>query len=308
MNEFKSIMEEICKELLINLNIISNGWVYVLEKNGKRRFLTATTFDLNNHAIGKIFDDKYATYELLKNIDVPVINHSLAYNDDNTSDYAFGKNTKDYIYDFYNKNDCNIVLKANNGYGGRRVFHVTEKSEIDQVLEKLFLNCNSISMCPYYNIKNEYRIIVLNGNIELMYKKIKPAIIGDGKSTIRDLLVKENEHFFKDNYLSSEYDRVLSLGEKYEFNWQFNLSKGASISLDIDSEVKEDILKIINKITSSIEVGFASIDIVELYNGEKMVMEINSGVAMQHFRKLADNGYEISKKIYKKAVMKLFDL
>ena len=42
------------------------------------------------------------------------------------------------------------------------------------------------SICPFYDITNEYRAIILNGNIELIYKKELPVVYGNGKESIKD--------------------------------------------------------------------------------------------------------------------------
>ena len=306
MDDFKQIMEEICEELGINLKVISKDWIYVLEKNGIIKFTTKTSFDNNTHALGNIFDDKYGTYELLKELKVPVISHAIVYDESNESGFALGCNTREYVYDFFEENNHNIVLKANSGFGGKEVYHITSKNEIDGCLSSLFKKSYSISMCPFYHIKNEYRLFVLDGNIELIYKKIKPTIIGDGHSTIFELLRKLNPHYFIDN--NDKLNVILAKDEIYEYNWQFNLSGGAVLSLEIDDKIRKDLVNIANQITSKIDVGFATIDIVELESGEKLVMEINSGVGMAHFRQLVENGREISKNLYKKAVMKMFNL
>ena len=306
MNDFKQLMEEICQELDIKLEIISNGWIFVLEKDGVTRFTTGTCFDNNTHAIGNFFDDKYGTYALLKNMDIPVIEHQIAYNSDNNNDYAIGCNTRKYVYDFFDNNQNNIVLKANRGFGGKEVYHITKKEDIDKALDSLFQKSYSISMCPFYYIKNEYRLFVLDGNVELVYKKIKPVVVGDGHSTILELLKKLNNHFFTDDM--NNLDVVLKNGENFEYNWQFNLSGGAVMSLDIEKKKKAKLLDLAKMITDKIDIGFATIDVVELETDDFLVMEINSGVGMAHFRQLAQNGREISKELYKKAIKKMFNL
>lgn len=55
----------------------------------------------------------------------------------------------------------------------------------------------SYSVCPFYNIENEYRVIILNNEIRLIYKKILPIVCGDGESTVKELLKKFNYVFLK---------------------------------------------------------------------------------------------------------------
>ena len=62
-DEFHNLIKEICEKHNIKYNLISNGWVMVLEKNNIKEIIVGYKFENNKHAIGKIFDDKNATYE-----------------------------------------------------------------------------------------------------------------------------------------------------------------------------------------------------------------------------------------------------
>jgi len=307
MNDFIMIVKEICDELNIKMTITSKDWMTILEKDNQKRFLLGTKFDLNSYALGSIFDDKYATYEMLKHFSIPVTEHQIIFSPTNESDFAMGCNTYEYAYDYLEKHDNNIVIKVNDGHQGKGVYHVTTKEGVKNVLDELFLNNYSLSLCPYYDIKSEYRVIMLDKEVELLFKKIKPIVIGDGIKTVKELLCEMNSHFF-DYIDNDDLNYVLNCGEKYEYNWQFNLSKGATMTTDIDSCVKDKVVKLAKRVANTIDVCFASVDIVELETGEFLVLEINCGVATKHFREIHPNGYEITKNIYKKAIMKMFDL
>ena len=155
---------------------------------------------------------------------------------------------------------------------GGVIWDRSPKDDVLKSLNELFIHSYSVSMCPFYQIKNEYRLVVLDNQVELVYKKIKPVVIGDGQKTLKELLMSFNKHFFSD--LDDSYNQVLANGEIYEYNWQFNLSKGASLSLEVSSDIKERLLKIVKKITDNVYLGFVTVDIVELNDGNFLVMEI----------------------------------
>jgi glutathione synthase/RimK-type ligase-like ATP-grasp enzyme len=54
-------------------------------------------------------------------------------------------------------------------------------------------------------------------------------------------------------------------------------------------------------------VKFATIDISKKTTGELFVMEINGSVCMSKFIEQAENGKEIAKEIYKKAIVQMFN-
>ena len=75
---FKNTIKQICDNNGIKCTFLSKNWIIKLEKGDKIRFITGNKFDLNSHALGNILDDKYAFYEVLKNDNVPIIEHKLS--------------------------------------------------------------------------------------------------------------------------------------------------------------------------------------------------------------------------------------
>lgn len=51
----------------------------MLEKYDIKKYITGYKFDLNTQSISNIVDDKYALYEVLKNNNIPVIDHNIIY-------------------------------------------------------------------------------------------------------------------------------------------------------------------------------------------------------------------------------------
>lgn len=303
--DFKEIIKEICDELGIEYKIMSKDWVIMLEKNGVKKFISGFKFDLNSHALGQILDDKYATYDLLKNCKIAIIEHNIIYGPNNKNDYAIGCNTVEYVEELFEKYDENIVLKINGGTCGNEVIHITDLQELKDKYEKLSKRYHSFSLCPFYDIENEYRAIVVGDKIELLYKKIKASVTGDGKRKIKDLLIDFNPTFFE-GYDKENADTILDDGEIFEYDWRFNLCNGAKASFDIAENDKSNITNLASKIAKEIGVKFGSIDIIKTTDGRYYTMEINSGVMMDNLRNQLENGYNISKEIYKKAIENLF--
>lgn len=305
INNFRKIIKEICNELKIEYKFLSKDWIIMLSKNNVTKFISGYKFDLNNHGQGIVFDDKYAMYDVLDYINIPVIKHSIIYSSSNNNLYAKECNSLDYLKKIFNKYNKRIVLKVNNGTCGIGVYRILKENDLEGIYNKLILKNHSLSICPYYDIINEYRVIVLDNKIKLIYKKIRPKVFGDSKSTIKELLIDFNKDYFKD-YNESNKDVILNNDEEFEYDWKFNLSRGAISSLDILEEDELKINIIVNNIIKNINIGFCSIDIIKTINNEFLVMEINSGVMMENFIKQNENGYNIAKDLYKEAIVKMF--
>ena len=84
---YKEMIKKICDELNIKCDFISKDYVCVLKKGNVKKVITGYKFDLNPHALGLVFDDKYATYEYMKLLNIPVVTHSIIYNENNKGLY-----------------------------------------------------------------------------------------------------------------------------------------------------------------------------------------------------------------------------
>lgn len=305
-NYFPRIIKEICNELDINYEFLSKDWIIKLSKDEKIRFISGYKFDLLNHARGICFDDKYATYEVLNSIGASTVKHDIIYRATNKNSYANDCKGLEYLIELFNKYKRNIVLKVNNGTCGIDVYHITNINDLKDKYNLLISKNYSLCVCSFYEIENEYSAIILNGEVKLLYKKIKPVVTGDSIKTIKELLMDFNNEYFK-NYDDDNKDDVLPLNETFEYDWKFNLSKGAISSLDIDYNDKKNIDNIIKLLKPIINDGFCSVDIIKTKDSNFYVMEINSRVMMQNFIKQNENGYMIAKLIYKEAIIEMFN-
>ena len=298
MQEFQELIKEICQEQNITCQVLSQDFILKLEKNKQQKYIYAYKFPLNDHGIGLIMDDKYAFYSVLKDLNiksVEIIPIFPDYDQDTLISYL--------------KRYQTIILKPNNGTCGKDVFIINSKKDLFLKLDYLLNKNAPVCLSPYYDIKNEYRLIVLNGQIKVMYGKKRPIIIGDGVSTIKTLLKKFNGYYYSKESnlekLNFDLNKVLKKGEELEINFKFNLSGGSTIFDITDKFLEEKLLRIAKKIIKKLNIQFASIDIIDVGH-ELLVLEANSGVMMDNYRHLQKNGYLISKKIYQEAIISLF--
>ncbi|MBE5757728.1 MAG: hypothetical protein E7345_02215 [Clostridiales bacterium] len=296
MNNVQKIIKEICEEKGINFKLVSKDWVIILEKGKKIRYITGYKFPLNNQAVSKVCDDKFALYDVIKEFNIPVAEHVI----------LFKNYDKQKILNYCEKYNFKMVVKSNTGTCGNDMFYITKKSELFKKIDKLLKKHYSLSLSPYYDIKTEYRNIVLNNNVELVYGKKKPVVIGDGKSTIYELLCEFNKNYFEKIKNDGKLKKVLKENEIFEYNWQFNLSKGSMPFMIDDNKLVNKLKKLALEITQKLGTSFVSVDIIELTNGELLLLEVNSGVMMDNLSKNLEDGYDIAKNIYSKVIDEMF--
>lgn len=302
---FYKILNEICEEKGISQKLLSYDWIRELKKGSKTKMLIFNQFGINNATAYRIASDKYATYSVLKENNIPIIEHKI----------LFDKSKRPNYYDISQKEEAykmllekgKVVLKANDSSQGKDVFVCRKKEEIDDVCEKIFDEGKySLSICPYVDIKFEYRVVFLYNEILYIYKKEKPFIIGNGKNTIKELV--SNKFYNQELTLSQEINlnEILKDGEKKIISWKHNLCNGATPIIIKEDPFLEDVKKLAINAANAIDINFATVDIALTCQNELMVMEINSNVCMNKFAENVPNGYEIAKSIYSKAIDKMF--
>lgn len=206
------------------------------------------------------------------------------------------------------KHGC-LVVKPNYGCEGQGVFLCHSVKETESAIQKLFKTQNSVSVCPYYDIKTEYRTFYLDGEVKLIYGKTKPFGVGNGKSTIGELVEELNlpdKSVVKDNLRDLDLTYIPTTGEKVDISWKHNLSGGAKPNILEKGELYEQIEQLAIRAGKAMNINFATIDIIETTDGSLYVLEINSGIGATIFTELVDGGTEIIKDIYRQAVKKLF--
>lgn len=306
---FYTILDEICEEKNIQQEMLSYGWIRKLSKENKSHYLMRYQFDLNSSISHNIADDKYATYEVLNDKNVPTIPHKMIFNPKTRKGY-YDIKFLDEIDDILKNNDYKVVVKANDSCKGKDVYYCNTKNEVKNVIEKLFEEKNdTLSICPYLDIDFEYRAIYLCGEIIYIYKKKKPYVIGNGKSTVEELIKnRHEEEVMVDLDKNLDLTYIPKLKEEATISWKHNLSSGAEpLKVDEKDKYLSEIKEVAKKAGDAINISFASVDVALTSSGKVVVMEINASVCMNRFSEVFENGKQIAKEIYSKAIDKMFE-
>ena len=152
-------------------------------------------------------------------------------------------------------------------------------------------------------------IFYLDGEVKLIYGKTKPFVVGDGKSTVGELVEELNlpdKSVVKDNLKDLDLTYVPTVRENVDISWKHNLSGGAKPTILPKGELYTQIEQLAIRAGKAMNINFATIDVIETTDGSLYVLEINSGIGATIFTELVDGGTEIIKDIYRQAVKKLF--
>lgn len=304
---YVKILTEICHEEDIEITPFSYDWIFRLNKNGIIRYILGYQFDLNTSAVQSICNDKCATSDILSFNNISCVEHVFFMSQTKIKYLGVDGSWKRIIkmLEKYHK----LVCKPNEGSSGTNVYIASNQTELEYAVDRIFRDSNSMAISPYYDIQNEYRVIVLEGKIRLIFSKQIQNVVGNGYSTLSELLFK----YINDNQIESlsfelkdkNFQTILGEGEIYRFNWKHNLGQGAKPKLIEDEEITNCLTDLAIQAATALNIKFASIDIICTENSYK-ILEINSGVMMEHFSSFDEKNYCIAKKIYKDAINLMF--
>lgn len=270
---FGKLIKTIAKEEGINVQGFSGDWAFRLEKDGKVRFTVGYHFPLNCSSAKELCQDKCLTYEVLTAAGIPAAEHLFFPNP--VSVAGIDRDTPWNRAMTLIREGKEVVVKNNYGTGGNQVYRVKTEEELRETVETVYQKSYAASLSPFYEIREEYRVVMLSGTPRL---------------TIR----KERE------------SRINEKGEKEYLNWKHNLGQGATGIIVTDKKVLNKLYALAKQAVDVLGIRFASVDIIDAPEGF-MILEVNAGVMLEHFSGQSAECFALAKEVYRAAILAAFD-
>lgn len=305
------IISEIAKKYNLALDSTDFNYNIRLRDGSNQAFIFDSDFGLNSATTFRMCRNKTVTANILALEKIPHIEHKLFVHPG--EDLTPHSGTWEDIQNFCRQYNYNVVIKSTNGSRGIDVFHASNRKELEVLIHNMFSKMNFISISKYYDIKSEYRILILNNKPDFSYRKVLPSLIGDGTSDVKTLFIKYIEgmnhsqfkQFFKTfdkTAFHLKLEKILSKGEKYPLHWKFNVYHGALIDLHIEEILRRKLDTLAIATAKALDLKFGTVDIVEVDNDLK-VLEVNTGIAMSGLiEQFGESGINIARKVFEKAI------
>jgi glutathione synthase/RimK-type ligase-like ATP-grasp enzyme len=281
---FVQAVRRYCARHGIALDVRSGGWLIAMHRGEKRQFAFGYDIGLNSAIAHRLANDKSATAEVLALGGVPCIAHHLFLNP-SMGEHVAGTGWREAMLALLAQNPQGVVVKPNEGTSGRAVFKVTSHEELDRAIGEVFSSSLGLVISPYVAIEQEVRVILLDRTPLVVYRKERPAVVGDGVHSLRELAGAAGHGRRLGEFDAQALDAVVPRGEPRVLAWRHNLDAGARPVLVDDAEMRTACVKLAIDAASAIDIAFASIDLVRV-DGAWQVLEINSGVMMEALWKL----------------------
>lgn len=208
-----------------------------------------------------------------------------------------------------------VVLKPVDGSLGKLVFvKITEKNEFIELFNKIAIKHNRV-LVEEFKQGFDYRFLIVDNEIVGILNRVPANITGNGKSTIRELIIEKNKqrkgnlvlkqlkmdeeskrNLEKVNYT---FDSVPSKDETVYLRTNANISDGADsyeVTHLISDEIKNIIIQAVKSIPGLYVVGVDTL----VFKNEVNIIELNGNPMINiHYHTTCGNSKEVAVDIIK---------
>jgi len=286
-------------------------------QNGKIHYFKNNSFDLNPMGSSRVAKDKdYANYFMAK-LGYPTIPGKAFYSE-KFCKILKSKDGIEKACQFAKKLGFPLIVKPNSRSQGKCIFKVHNKEELYKACLEVF-KCDRVVLIQKFIQGNDYRIVVLDGEIISAYQRLPLMVTGNGIDSISELLRKKQLEFIeagRDTIININDSRikmfldsqgmkittVLLKNQNCQLLPNANLSTGGE-AIDVTNNIHEDFKKISVNLTKDMGLRFCGVDLmIEGNISDKLkkyhVIEINSAPGIDNYFAMGKKQQKIVENLY----------
>lgn len=302
-----SLLREICSARGISLTSFCGDWIFDFRRGPARAQLFGYDFSLNTATARAICKDKAATSAMLAHAGVPHIPHWLFHTPEMAA-YVPHTGNWNSLLNLLAAHPGGLVCKPNEGTGGNHVRHVKTTLQLEAAVSEIFAVTRALCVSPFVSFDAEYRVAILRADVEFIYQKRRPVLTGDGRQTVRALLLarlagnpwtKSEFEALSDSLAAGlRLDDIPPAGALVPLHWKHNLGHGSAPELlPLDAPAAPPLIDLARRAADAVDVAVASVDIAATAGGPR-IMEINSGIMMESLVAALPEGRTLARHFY----------
>ena len=292
--------------------------------NGRKSYFRYNTLDLNPVGASDIAKDKdYANF-FMRSMGYATVRGKSFFSDEWCEAIGSKRNIH-AAYRYAQTLGLPVIVKPNSGTQGTDVALVHSKKDFYRAMKQVFRH-DRIALVQQYVRGRDYRIVVLDKEVISAYERIPLNVIGDGRSTIKQLLAKKSRAFVassRDTSINLRDPRIaaklkwqgLTLpfvprrGEQVFLLDNANLSSGGD-AVDVTDDIHPAFKKLAVKLTKDMGLRLCGVDLMVAgaicdAPGRYWILEINAAPGLDHYVKTGKAQQKIVENLYLKVLKSL---
>lgn len=271
-------------------------------ENGKKSYFRYNTLDLNPVGASDVAKDKdFATF-FMRKMGYPTVLGRAFFSDEWNAAIGARQDIQAALR-YAKRAGFPLFVKPNSGSQGVNVCKVENVRELRAALKNIF-RYDRVALVQRPAMGRDYRIVVLDDRVISAYERIPLNVIGDGRSSILQLLRKKQRAFitksrdsrikFDDPRIAAKLRRqgralacVPKLGEQIFLLDNANLSSGGD-AVDVTEQVHTGFARLAIKLTKDMGLRLCGVDLI--INGsieqppkKYRILEINAAPGLDHY-------------------------
>ncbi len=298
----------------------------IIFKSGKRSYFRYNTVDLNPVGASDVAKDKDFANFFIERLGYPIIPGSKTFFSDDWADTIKETHRKiDDAYQYAQKIGLPVIVKPNSGSKGSGVALVHTKKEFCRAM-RLIHKRDRVALVQKPVKGKDYRLVVLDDEVISAYERTPLCVMGDGVSTIAQLLRAKQREFVelkRDTQIKVTDPRIKEKLFRQGLTFESiphedirvflldnaNLSTGGD-SIDVTDVVHPAFQKIAIELTRDMGLRLCGVDLIieddiSKKPGAYWVLEINAAPGLDHYAKSGKKQEAIVEALYLKVLKSL---
>ncbi len=295
-------------------------------KNGHRSYFKYNTLNFNHVGSAEVVKDKDYAHFFMQSMGYPVVPGSKTFYSKEWGE-AIGVTDRgeSAALAYAEALGWPVVVKPNSGSQGNAVFVVHNHNQFSHAIDTVFKN-DRVALVQSLVKGRDYRIVVLDDEVVAAYERVPLNVIGDGTSTIADLLEEKQKNFLavsrdvgikrddprialKLSQLQRSFVSIPDKGEQLFLLDNANLSSGGD-AVDVTASIHPEYKKIALSLTRDMGLRLAGVDLMVETDiteppGVYFVLEVNASPGLNHFAQLGNAQKEIVENLYLEILKKI---
>lgn len=270
--------------------------------DGASRYFVRSTYDLNSAGAAKVALDKGLTKFFLHEKGFPVIEGQTFFSDRLCAETGSRRDSHAAVQ-YATSIGFPVMVKANSGGGGEGIERASDAAEVEQALARAFAFGDVVLIESYLEGLRDYRLLVLDREVLLAYERRPFAVVGDGISTVAELVDEFRRTAIVRGSGTPDFDRlqrslvragvtetdVLEPGVLLAPIEVANLSQGGS-AVEVTNAVHPNIARLAVDAARAIGLRYAGVDILSddatRETSVAYILEVNASPTIHQFAAL----------------------
>lgn len=328
-NKRESILAEVLRAVAPRIGasvLFEPEWGVVgclIYKSGQRRYFRSSTLDINRMGASEISRDKGYAKFFMRSLSYRVVEGDVFYSSHWCRAIGSSKGIG-AAYQYARRLGFPVFVKPNSKSRGRGVSKAFTRAEFYRAMHEAFARDNNALVEKAIDDSLDYRVVVLDDQVISAYERLPLSVVGDGRSSIRQLLREKQQEFDRigrDSKVNPRDPRlliklrrarlrlnsVLPPGEQLFLLDNANLSSGGD-SKDVTRLIHSDFRQLAVRVTRDMGLRLCGVDVLVRRGTiadpakEVYLLEINSAPGLDHYAKIGDEQKRIVEGLYLKVV------